>query len=123
MDSDEHMYHRRIMQQAFTRPRLIGYLEQMNPAIERALDSWRPGAGFPMYRSGKQLALEIATSMFIGAELGPEAATLHRAFTATVEGGLAMVRADIPATRSSASCARPRTRPGPSSATTTWSIT
>ncbi|MFX0580265.1 cytochrome P450 [Nocardia nepalensis] len=99
MDSDEHMYHRRIMQQAFTRPRLIGYLEEMNPAIERALDSWRPGSDFPMYRSGKQLALDIATSVFMGAELGSEAATLHRAFTATVEGGLAMVRADIPGGR------------------------
>ncbi|WP_329413293.1 cytochrome P450 [Nocardia vinacea] len=99
MDFDEHMYHRRIMQQAFTRPRLIGYLEMMNPAIERALDTWRPADDFPIYRNGKQLALDIATSVFVGAELGPEAAELHRAFTATVAGGLAVVRADIPGGR------------------------
>ncbi|MEV0341432.1 cytochrome P450 [Nocardia sp. NPDC050713] len=99
MDAEEHMFHRRILQQAFTRPRLVGYLSTMNDAIDEALSAWEPRNRFPMYPTAKQLTLDIATKVFVGAQLGPEAERLHRAFTATVEGGLAIVRADVPGGR------------------------
>src|SRR5262245_38638267 len=36
LDFDEHLTHRRIMQQAFSRDRLEGYTEGMHPAVETA---------------------------------------------------------------------------------------
>ncbi|MEU2125045.1 cytochrome P450 [Nocardia niwae] len=99
LDFDEHKHHRRIMQQAFTRARLLGYLDLINEAVDRALDRWDTGHGFPMYPSTKQLTLDIATSAFVGADLGAEADQLHRAFTDTVQGGLSIVRANVPGGR------------------------
>ncbi|WP_062971551.1 cytochrome P450 [Nocardia gamkensis] len=99
LDFDEHKHHRRIMQQAFTRTRLHGYLELINQAADRLLDEWHTGRGFLMYPSTKQLTLDIATSSFVGAPLGTEADQLHRAFTDTVQGGLSVVRADVPGGR------------------------
>lgn len=95
-DFDEHRYHRRIMQQAFTRPRLIGYLELTTPAIQRALDSWEPGSRFALYDSAKQLLLDLAAEVFLGTELGPEAKRLERAFEDAVHGGQALIRTPLP---------------------------
>ncbi len=96
MDFDEHRQHRRILQQAFTRPRLVGYLDAMNPAIERAVSAWPEMDGFALYPAVKQMTLDIATEVFVGGQLGPEADRLNAAFINTVVGGQAFVRADIP---------------------------
>lgn len=96
MDFEEHRHHRRIMQQAFKRERLVAYLEKMNQAIARGLSGWRHGAGFPMYTRAKQLTLDIGTEVFVGGELGVRAARLNRAFIDTVVGGKAIIRADVP---------------------------
>jgi len=96
LDFEEHHHHRRIMQQAFTRDRLVGYLDAMNPAIARGLDGWRPGRAFPLYTQAKQLTLNLATEVFVGTHLGPEADRLTTAFIDTVHAGTAIVRADVP---------------------------
>jgi cytochrome P450 len=96
MDFEEHRHHRRIMQQAFKRERLIAYLDAMNPAIERGISDWRPGSGFELYTATKQLTLDIATEVFVGGELGDEADRLNGAFIDVVHGGQAIVRADVP---------------------------
>ncbi len=96
MDFEEHRHHRLIMQQAFKHDRLVAYLEKMNPAIERGLARWQPGGAFEFYTHLKQLTLDLATEVFVGAELGVEADRLNRAFVDTVHGGQAIVRADMP---------------------------
>ncbi|WP_342801264.1 cytochrome P450 [Nocardia sp. No.11] len=96
LDFDEHMYHRRIMQQAFTRPRLISYLDLMGPGIDRDLASWRPGNGFRLYDAVKQMMLNLATEVFVGEEMGSRAEQLERAFEHTVVGGQALIRAQVP---------------------------
>ena len=96
MDFEEHRHHRRIMQQAFKRDRLVGYLEKMNPAIERGIARWQAGSGFQLYRAAKQLTLDIATEVFVGAERSAEADRLNAAFIAVVVGGQAIIRADVP---------------------------
>ncbi len=96
MDFEEHRHHRRIMQQAFRRERLVAYLDAMNPAIERGIGSWRADSAFPLYARTKQLTLDIATEVFVGAELGAQADRLNRAFINTVHGGQAIIRADVP---------------------------
>ena len=96
MDFEEHRYHRRIMQAAFKRARLVQYIAVANGTIEERLARWRPGRGFGLYAAVKQLTLDIATEVFMGHPPGPEADRLNRAFVDTVAGGGAIVRADVP---------------------------
>lgn len=95
-DFDDHSYHRRILQQAFTRPRLMGYLDLSTPRITRGVESWRPAPDFPLYDRVKQMLLEQATVVFAGAELGPEGTRLARAFEDAVYGGAAVIRTNVP---------------------------
>jgi cytochrome P450 len=96
MDFEEHRHHRRIMQQAFKRERLVGYLEKMNPAIRGGIAGWRSGAGFQLYRAAKQLTLDVATEVFVGAPRSAAADRLNAAFINVVVGGQAIIRADVP---------------------------
>jgi cytochrome P450 len=96
MDFEEHRHHRRIMQQAFKHDRLVGYLEKMNPAIERGIARWSVGPGFRLYRAAKQLTLDVATEVFVGAQPSPETDRLNSAFIDVVVGGQAIIRADVP---------------------------
>ncbi|MBF6214098.1 cytochrome P450 [Nocardia puris] len=95
-DFDEHLFHRRIMQQAFTRPRLVGYLDLTTPLLRRGIARWRPASDFPVYTEVKKLLLEQATEVFAGAELGAEGARLGHAFEDAVRGGAAIVRTNVP---------------------------
>jgi cytochrome P450 len=96
MDFEEHRHHRRIMQQAFKRERLVGYLDKMNPAIRRGIAGWRSGAGFQLYRAAKQLTLDVATEVFVGTRPSAAADRLNAAFINVVVGGQAIIRADVP---------------------------
>jgi cytochrome P450 len=99
MDFEEHHHHRQIMQQAFKRDRLVGYLAALNALIERALAQWPSEAAFPLYTRAKQLTLDLATEVFVGARLGPEADQLNKAFVDAVHGGATVIRADVPGGR------------------------
>ncbi len=96
MDAPEHRHHRLIMQQAFTRPRLRGYLTRMHPAITRGLAGWPFTGELAVYPALKQLTLDIATEVFMGGELGAEADAINRAFVDAVVAGQALIRADVP---------------------------
>ncbi|MGV9822248.1 cytochrome P450 [Nocardia xishanensis] len=95
-DFDDHLFHRRIMQQAFTRPRLVGYLDLTTPLLREGIEKWRPAPDFPVYSAIKKLLLQQATEVFAGAELGQEGDRLERAFEDAVHGGTALVRANLP---------------------------
>ncbi|MFF0818472.1 cytochrome P450 [Rhodococcus sp. NPDC003318] len=102
LDFDEHLLHRRIMQQAFTRTRLEAYSAAMNPAIETALDGWRTTPGFRAYPALKRLTLGIATDTFMGGapDTSPrKMERINRAFIDCVQSAGALVHADIPFTR------------------------
>ena len=50
LDFDEHLMHRRIMQEAFTRPRLNGYLERTDELVAKDVAGWparRPDVRLP----------------------------------------------------------------------------
>ena len=96
LDFEEHRDHRRIMQQAFTRSALDGYLDLMRPGIVRTVTGWPSAHGFPFYTAVKELLLDQAAEVFVGAVLGPEADQLAADFHDTVCGGQAMIRADVP---------------------------
>jgi cytochrome P450 len=100
LDFDEHLHHRRIMQQAFNKPRLRSYMKAMAPSIERGIDAWRPGEGFKIYDRMKQLTLDLATDVFMGVELrGREADRINGAFIDAVRAGTAYVRFPVPGLR------------------------
>ncbi len=99
MDFEEHRHHRRIMQQAFTRERLVSYMDAMNAAIGRGIAAWRPAPGFELYTATKQLTLDIATEVFMGEEAGDHADELNRAFIDVVLGCQAIVRTGVPGGR------------------------
>jgi cytochrome P450 len=97
MDFDEHLAHRRIMQEAFTRPRLAGYLRAMNPRIAEGLAGWRPGRRFELYSAMKRLTLDIANEVFVGENADQRASDrITKAFVDAVHGGQAYIRANVP---------------------------
>ncbi|WP_394835682.1 cytochrome P450 [Pendulispora rubella] len=99
LDFEEHLHHRRILQHAFTNERLTGYLEAMGPVIARGIAGWRTGGRFPFHASLKQLTLDVATEVFMGAKLGRESNSINRAFIDTVRAGLSVLRFRVPGGR------------------------
>ncbi len=102
LDFEEHHRHRRIMQEAFTRPRLAGYTADLGPAVAQGLDVWQPGPGFRVYTALKDLTLDLATQVFMGVvdlASSDELDEVNRAFVACVQAATALVRLPVPGTR------------------------
>ncbi len=99
LDFDEHRHHRGIMQAAFKKQVLMQYLERMNPAIEKGIGRWRESKKFPVLKKIKQLTLDMATEVFMGEELGPEADKVNQAFVDCVRAGTSLVRFSVPGGR------------------------
>ncbi|HKN52727.1 MAG TPA: cytochrome P450, partial [Amycolatopsis sp.] len=102
MDFGEHHLHRRIMQQAFTRPRLAGYAQQMGPALREGVAAWSARSRPRLYWALKQLTLDVATRVFMGMPSGDDATRINRAFVNSVRAGTAFVRYPVPGGRWSA---------------------
>lgn len=99
LDFEEHRFHRGIMQAAFKKNALVRYLEGMNPAIRQGIARWQPGPDFKVLVQLKKLTLDIATEIFMGEKLGPEADRVTRAFIDCVLAGTALVRYPVPGGR------------------------
>ncbi|MEB3031867.1 cytochrome P450 [[Mycobacterium] nativiensis] len=100
LDFDEHMFHRRIMQDAFTRPRLAGYVEHMDSVASHVLTTdWvENDPRFLFYPAAKKLTLDIASVVFMGHEPGTDrelVTTINQAFTTTTRAGSAIVRKPV----------------------------
>jgi cytochrome P450 len=96
-DFAEHKFHRRIMQTAFKTDALRGYVDAINPLVDRALDDWGRQEDFLFYPRIKALLLEIGAKVFLGLDLGSdETQSLNQAFLAMGEGTLAIIRKDWP---------------------------
>ena len=99
LDFEEHRWHRKIMQQAFNREVLKGYLDRMGTHITTGIAPWKSIPDFHVLNAVKQLTLDLATDVFMGYELGPEADDINRAFVDTVRAGTAIVRTSVPGLR------------------------
>lgn len=99
LDFEEHRHHRRIMQNAFKKPVLVEYLSEMNEPIARGIRRWQPARKFHVFTAIKQLTLDLATEVFMGEQLGPEADQINQAFIDTVRAGTALVRYPVPGGR------------------------
>ena len=94
LDGTEHHSQRRVMQLAFTRPRLAGYVDRMDPIATTAVNVL-PSTEVRLFDGVKQLSLDIATVLFMAGERG-EAQGLQQAFEACVHAGTALVRRPVP---------------------------
>lgn len=102
LDSDEHLRHRRIMQQAFTRERLVRSVDSLNPVVASGLDGWHAGDAVQVYPALKALTLDVATSVFMGgAEDSSDAEidVVNASFVACVQAATSIVRYRLPGTR------------------------
>jgi cytochrome P450 len=97
-DFAEHKLHRRIMQTAFKIDTMRGYVEEMNPIIEKQLAAWeQQQPGFLFYPRIKTLLLDVGAKVFLGLELeGAETRALNQSFLDMNEGVLALIRKDWP---------------------------
>lgn len=105
-DFEEHHRSRRLMQHAFTRDRLARYAAQLSPAVARGIGAWELHDGFLAYPALKQLTLDLATQVFLGADPDgrsdadrAELQRVNEAFIACVQAATAFVRLPIPGTR------------------------
>ena len=102
LDFDEHKFHRGIMQAAFKKQALIKYVDRMNPVVEYDLGRWsysKVRKNFKVLPAIKQLTLDIATEVFMGEKLGPEADDINKAFVDCVLAGTALIRYPVPGGR------------------------
>ncbi len=96
LDGEEHHLHRRIMHEAFTRPRLEGYLTQINEMVDAAVPTWPTDEPMRLFPAVKQLSLDVAVHVFMGAEVGRDADHLTDAFVDTVRAGAGIIRRRVP---------------------------
>jgi cytochrome P450 len=99
LDFDEHRMHRRIMQQAFTRPRLAGYAEQYGPVLRQGVAAWPTSTPVRLYWRLKRLTLDVASRVFMDMPPGDRSDKLATAFVNTVRASTAMVRYPVPGGR------------------------
>ncbi len=101
LDFEEHMFHRRIMQEAFVRTRLAGYTEQVDTVASQVItNEWVANdSRFLLYPAMKKLTLDIASMVFMGHEPGSDqelVTKVNTAFTTTTRAGNAIIRVGVP---------------------------
>ena len=94
-DGDDHRYQRRLMQPAFRKEALAGYLARMNPRIANAVSGWMQKRELAFYPAVKRLTLEIACDVFLDVELPNEIDRVGDAFFDLVEASNAVNRIPV----------------------------
>jgi cytochrome P450 len=97
-DFDEHRFHRRILQAAFKKDALQGYLDDMNPRIQQGVLDFPKNTEFGFKDDIKSLLLDVAAQVFMGVEMGAEADKINKGFLHSMEASMAVVKLPIPGT-------------------------
>jgi cytochrome P450 len=96
-DGAEHVHHRKIMHEAFTRPVLRDYAERMGAQIATGISDWGASGGeIGAFAAYKRLTLELAASIFVGMDLGPQTRRMNQAFEDMVAASMSRIRLRIP---------------------------
>jgi cytochrome P450 len=93
-DFDMHRYHRNIMQAAFRHEALNGYLDSMQPILQRGLERVKSHA----YPWVKEITLEVATALFLGLEREEDIRRLNQLFIEVMLAATAPFRWNIAGT-------------------------
>ncbi|MEB3062393.1 cytochrome P450 [[Mycobacterium] zoologicum] len=100
LDFDEHLAHKRIMQGAFTRPRIAEYVKDMDRVASSIVADWPTDDGrFLFYPAVKELTLDVASVVFMGQDLRDDhktVAKVNHAFERAIRAGTATIRAAVP---------------------------
>ncbi len=97
MDFEKHRADRKALSVAFKPEPMKHYAEQLDAGIAAQVGAW---ANTPMrfYDRVKALSLDLAATSFLGVPLGPEAATINRAFVDEVAASISPIRTPLPGT-------------------------
>ncbi|MEV6428161.1 cytochrome P450 [Nocardia sp. NPDC051463] len=100
LEFEEHMFHRRIMQQAFTRDRLEAHLAALTPVAREAVGRWvsrgETHRTVKLYPTIKELTLEIAGETFMAVDVGAQRRMLLNAFLDCTHAALSIIRHPVP---------------------------
>ena len=98
MDGDRHKYHRGIMQEAFKKDPMQGYLEIMPVLIEAVLDELDGQKKVLFFPFLKSLTLGLAARVFFGLGLKDDLSKINKALTDIVDAA-AVLRINLPFTK------------------------
>ena len=90
MDGDEHKYHRSIMQDAFKKEPMRGYLSLMPGIIKNQLKSLSADGSYEMFPFYKNLTLSLATQVFFDLSPDQDLTKINRAITDIVAAAAAL---------------------------------
>ncbi|MGA7050125.1 MAG: cytochrome P450 [Mycobacterium sp.] len=99
LDFDEHMSHRRIIQQVFVRPKLARYVEDIDRVATEVIADWvADDPRFLVYPATNRLALKVGAVVFMGRdpESGNELSKVDWACGALSRAPGAILRAPVP---------------------------
>jgi cytochrome P450 len=99
-DGDDHRYHRRLMQAGFKNKVMKTYLQDMGPQVREAVALWPVDdtETLPVFGVFKRMTLDLAATIFLGMDLGPEATRLNKAFEETVAASMPKIPLAVPGT-------------------------
>ncbi len=98
-DFENHKIHRKILQGAFKKPAMQGYVHKMNPLLRQGIESWPVDREFRFFDHIKELLLTTGANIFLGIEdLGSEGKKVNKAFIDAVDAVLAIVKLPVPGT-------------------------
>ena len=96
LDFDEHRQQRLIFQQAFTNNNFKGYMQEMQPMLQRRLEQF-PVGKVRLAEEFKTIVLDMALEVFVGVDLPrADADRVNGAFLDCLRGPTAVVRRNIP---------------------------
>jgi cytochrome P450 len=97
-DHEDHRRHRGLMASAFAPAALREHVRVMNARIPALLDAWRGRSQIHAVPTLRQMTLDLAGILFLGAELGSQRGTLTHAFEELAQGVAALVPWSLPGT-------------------------
>jgi cytochrome P450 len=99
-DFDDHRAHRRIMQAAFRRPAMLGYIRQMVAQSGPMVARFPAGRRFAFAPAIKEALLDMGGQVLMGLSVGSaELKALNAAFIDEVAGCVGVIRRPLPLTR------------------------
>lgn len=97
-DFTDHKVQRKILQAAFKRDLITGYVHLMGPQLETTFARWPQAHQREFMPSIKKILLNVAAEVFLGTKTGRETDSLNEAFTNMVASTTDLFRLNIPFT-------------------------
>jgi cytochrome P450 len=99
VNEDEHARHRKLLNPAFSRAAIEGWIPTFAEIALRLADAWEDGREIDLHDAMKEMTLRIATRSLFGEELGRQDAlpiAAERSLAALISPGVILARLDWP---------------------------